>query len=161
MLVIAGAGVGLYMVALPFEQLLLKFLLYQLHKTIGLTVFALAVTQIILHRRRGRPVWESGTPAWQARAARATHAALFTLLIVTPVFGYFTAATAPAHIPTLFLGVLPIPHIVGVNRFWFGILRRVHLALALLMLALAALHALAAIDHHRQGRRVLARMWHG
>lgn len=149
------------MVALPFERLLLKFLLYQLHKTIGLTVFALAVVQIILHRSRGRPAWESELPTWQPRAARAIHLALFTLLIVTPVLGYLTAATAPAHIPTLFLGVLPVPHIVGVSRFWFGILRLVHLALAMLILALAALHAAAAINHHRQGRRVLARMWRG
>ena len=158
---IAGAGVGFYMVALPFEQLLLKFLLYQLHKTIGLTVFALAVTQIVLHYRRGRPAWESGTPRWQRRSARATHLALFGLLIATPLLGYLTAATAPAHIPTLFLGVLPIPHVVGVDRFWFGILRRVHLALAILILALATVHASAAVNHHRRGRRVLARMWRG
>ena len=45
------------MVALPFRQLLLKFLLYQLHKTIGITAFVLALGQLALHWRRGRPAW--------------------------------------------------------------------------------------------------------
>ncbi len=149
------------MVALPFERLLLKFLLYQLHKTIGITVLILALVQIVLHRRRGRPAWETDIADWRRSAASAVHFALFTLLLLVPVLGYLTAATAPARIPTLFLGVVPIPHIVGVSRFWFGILRRAHLVFAILILALAGVHALAAVTHHRQGRRVLVRMWRG
>ncbi|MBX6747837.1 MAG: cytochrome b/b6 domain-containing protein, partial [Acetobacteraceae bacterium] len=38
-LVVIAAPMGVVMAALPFRQLLLKFLLYQLHKTIGITVF--------------------------------------------------------------------------------------------------------------------------
>jgi cytochrome b561 len=56
-LVLLAAPLGLYMVALPFRQLLLKFVLYQLHKTIGITVFLLVLAQLALHWRRGRPVW--------------------------------------------------------------------------------------------------------
>jgi cytochrome b561 len=149
------------MVGLPFRELLQKFLLYQLHKTVGLTVFMLACTQMVLHRRLGRPAWDADLPAWQRRAAAAAHVALFMLLIVTPILGYLTAATAPARVPTLFLGVIPIPHIVGTSRFWFAILSRVHLALAILLLVLACGHALVALNHHREGRRVLVRMWRG
>lgn len=149
------------MVGLPFRELLQKFLFYQLHKTIGLTVFLLACTQIVLHRRRGRPGWDADLPDWQRRTAAAAHIALFTLLIVTPIFGYLTAATAPARVPTLFLGVIPIPHIVGTSRFWFAILSRVHLALAIFLVVLASGHALMALNHHRQGRRILAGMWRG
>lgn len=149
------------MVGLPFRELLQKFLFYQLHKTIGLTVLLLACTQMVLHRRRGRPVWDADLPDWQRRAAASAHITLFVLLIVTPIFGYLTAATAPARVPTLFLGVIPIPHIVGTSRFWFAILRRVHLALAILLVVLASGHALMALNHHREGRRVLVRMWRG
>jgi cytochrome b561 len=160
-LVFAGAALGLRMVAVPFEELLLKFLLYQLHKTIGLTVLGLALAQIVLHHRRGRPAWPPDMPRWQRSAASMTHVALLALLIATPMLGYFTAATAPARIPTLFLGLVPVPHIVGTSRSWFEILRRMHLALALLILALAAVHAGAAINHQLHGRRVLSRMWRG
>lgn len=160
-LVALGAAVGVYMVGLPFRQLLQKFLFYQLHKTIGVTVFVLACTQIVLHHRHGRPSWGADLPEWRRRAAAAAHVMLFGLLIVTPLLGYLTAATAPARVPTLFLGVIPIPHIVGTSRFWFAILRRVHLALAILLVLLASGHALMALNHHRQGRRVLVRMWRG
>jgi cytochrome b561 len=160
-LVLLAAPMGVYMVALPFRQLLLKFLLYQLHKTIGIAVFALALSQLGLHWRRGRPAWIEGLPDWQRRAASAVHAVLFGLLCVTPILGYLTAATAPARIPTLFLGVIPVPHIVGTDSAWFAVLRQIHLGLALLLVVLALGHALMALYHHRVGDRVLARMWRG
>ena len=159
-LVVVAASLGLTMVRVPFAELLLKFLLYQLHKTIGLTVFALALVQIALHWRRGRPAWDA-MPAWQWRAARISHTALFMLLVATPILGYFTAATAPARIPTLFLIIVPIPHVVGTSKTAFAILREVHLTSALLILVLAAVHAGAAINHQRRGRRILTRMWRG
>lgn len=149
------------MVRLPFEDLLAKFLLYQLHKTVGLTVFALACAQVMLHRHFGRPDWDPDLPAWRRRTAARVHAALFTLLLVTPVFGYLTAATAPARVPTLFLLIVPIPHVVGAGEFRFAVLRSVHFALAVLLVALASVHALAALHHDRRGRRILVRMWRG
>lgn len=161
MLVGLGAAIGPYMAGLPFEDLLQKFILYQLHKTIGITVLVLAGAQLALHRRRGRPDWDADLPLWRRCAAGAVHVALFTLLIVTPLLGYLVAATAPARVPTLFLGVIPVPHVVGTSRYWFEVLRRVHLILAISLVLLASLHAVAAVNHHRDGRRTLARMWRG
>jgi cytochrome b561 len=160
-LVLLAAPMGVYMVALPFRQLLLKFLLYQLHKSIGIAAFLLTLSQLALHWHRGRPAWDGGLQNWQRRAATAVHAALFGLLVVTPVLGYLTAATAPARIPTLFLGVIPVPHIVGTDPTWFAVLRQLHLALALLLVVLAFGHTLMALHHHQRGGRVLARMWRG
>jgi cytochrome b561 len=160
-LVLLAAPLGVCMVALPFRQLLLKFLLYQLRKTVGITAFLLALGQLALHWRRGRPAWDAALPDWQRRAASAVHAALFGSLAVTPLLGYLTAATAPARIPTLFLGVIPVPHLVGTDPAWFAVLRRVHLGLALLLVALAFGHALLALHHHRAGERTLVRMWRG
>ncbi len=157
-LVLLAVPVGLIMTALPFRELLLKFVLYQLHKTLGLTVFVLVLAQLALHWRRGRPAWDAGLPAWQRRAAVAVHAALFSLLLLTPLAGYLTAATAPAKIPTLFLGVIPVPHLVGTNPVWFGVLREVHVALATLLVLLACGHALIAVQHHLKGRNTLIRM---
>lgn len=156
-----GFGIGLYMVGLPFRRLLQKFLLYQLHKTIGITVLVLAGTQIVLHTRRGRHARDRDLPRWQSRAAAVVHALLFALIVLTPAFGYVTAATAPARVPTLFLGVIPVPHIIGTSRFWFSILRPVHLTLAILLVSLASGHALVALDHHRKDRRTLIAMWRG
>jgi len=121
----------------------------------------LALTQIAVHARRGRPPWPAGLPRWQRRTAAATHALLFCLLLAIPLVGYLVAATAPARVPTLFLGVIPVPHVIGTSAPRFAVLRRVHLALAVSILLLACLHALAAVHHQRAGRAVLLRMWSG
>jgi cytochrome b561 len=109
----------------------------------------------------GRPAWDAALPPWQHRAAAWMHAALYGLLLVVPALGYLTAATAPAQVPTLFLGVIPVPHLVGTDPAWFAVLRQVHRALAILLVALAATHALAALANHRRGQRGLVAMWRG
>jgi cytochrome b561 len=160
-LVVLAAPMGVYMVMLPFRQLLLKFLLYQLHKTVGITVFLLALAQVTLHWRRGRPAWSPNLVEWQLRAAFVVHIGLFVLLIATPFLGYLTAATAPARIPTLFLGLIRIPHVVRPDAASFDVLRRIHLGFAMVLLVLALGHAAMALYHHWQGHETLVRMWRG
>lgn len=157
-LVLLAAPLGVTMVAVPFGQLLLKFLLYQAHKTVGLAVALLAAWQLALHWRRGRPEHDPDLPLWQRRAAAVVHAALFALLLVVPVLGWLTASAAPARIPTLFLGVIPVPHPLAPDEALFAVLRRVHLACALTLVALALGHAAMALHHHRRGRATLTRM---
>jgi len=152
---------GWLMVGVPLSQLLLKFLLYQLHKTLGIVVFALAVTRLLLRARRGRPGWDEDLPGWQRQAAGAVHVLLYAFLLATPLLGYLTAATAPIGTPTLFLGVIPIPHIVGPNPVWFSVVRQVHRSMAVLLVALAGGHAAASIHNHLCGRKTLTRLWRG
>lgn len=147
------------MVAVPLRELLLKFLLYQLHKTIGLTVFGLALYRLGIRARVGRPDWDPHLSLWQRRAAWSMHALLYALLLAVPVLGYLTAALAPARVPTLFLGLLPIPHLLAPDAQWFAILRPVHRWAAVLLVIAATAHAGAALEHHRRGRSVLRRMW--
>jgi cytochrome b561 len=135
------------MVAVPVQQLLAKFLLYQLHKTLGITALAIVLARLGWRLARFRPVWRQDLARWQRRAAAAMHATLYVLLVVTPVLGYLTAATAPAQVPTLFLLVIPVPHIVGPDPDWFAVLRQAHRAAAILLVTLAAGHAAMAIGH--------------
>jgi cytochrome b561 len=160
-LIFTGFALAWAMVAVPLEQLLAKFVLYQLHKTIGLTVLALVLWRLAVRAGRGRPAWEDGLPGWQVQAAGGMHAALYALALAVPVLGYFVAATAPAQVPTLFLGVLPVPHVVGAHPGAFAVLRPLHRALAIALVALAALHAAAAAHNHRRGLATLTRMWRG
>ena len=71
------------------------------------------------------------------------------------------AATAPARLRTLFLGIVPVPHPVGTDPVWLAVLRRLHLALAGLLVVLACGQALMVVRHHRPGDRTMARMWRG
>lgn len=158
-LIPAGFGLAWLMVAVPLSDLLAKFLLYQAHKSVGLAVLVLVLWRLLLRVRHGRPAWEAELPAWQARAAGSVHGALYVLMLAVPVLGYFVAATATPQVPTLFLLVVPVPHLVGPNAAAFAVLRAVHRAAAILLVALAAGHAAMAIAHHRRGRATLVRMW--
>jgi cytochrome b561 len=158
-LIACGFASAWLMVAVPLSALLAKFLLYQAHKTIGIAVLLLVVWRLVLRARRGRPGWESGLPAWQVRAAGGVHVALYALMLAVPALGYFVAATAPAQVPTLFLLVLPVPHVVGPDEAAFAVLRAIHRAAAILLVVLAAGHALMAVHHHLRGRPTLLRMW--
>ncbi len=160
-LVSAGFVLAWVMVAVPLRDLVTKFLLYQLHKTFGLTVLALLAWRWGLRARRGRPAPEAAMSRREHRAAALGQGALYALLLAVPVLGYLTACVAPAGIPTLFLAVIPIPSVVGPDPAWYGVLRPVHRGAAVALVVLATGHALAAWRHHRRGRAVLLRMWRG
>ena len=89
------------------------------------------------------------------------HAVLYVLLIATPVLGYLVAATAPAQVPTFYLLLINVPHLLATDAGRYEVLMPIHRAAALLLVFLAAGHAAAAIDHHRRGGATLARMWRG
>lgn len=158
-MVLLAFPLGWLMVAVPLHALLLKFLLFQLHKSIGLAVFMLVVARLAVRARTGRPDWDAGLPPWQQRLAAAMHVLLYVMVLVTPTLGYLTAATAPARVPTLFLGIIPVPHLLGPDPALFSVLRQVHRGAAILLVVLAGGHALAALHNHRHGRASLRRMW--
>ncbi|MGC8475490.1 MAG: cytochrome b [Acetobacteraceae bacterium] len=160
-LVAIGFVLGLVMRAVPLRDLLSKFLLFQLHKTVGLTVLALVIWRLALRGRLGRPPPAAGLAGWEARAAAVGQLVLYALLVAVPVLGYLTACTAPAGVPTLFLLVIPIPGVIGPDPRLYAVLRVVHGAAAFTLVGLALGHALAALRHHRAGRAVLTRMWRG
>jgi cytochrome b561 len=160
-LVALAFAVAWPMVWLPLRALLAKFLLYQAHKTLGLLVLLLTLPRLALRLWWGRPAWEVGLTPWRRRVAMCAHLLLYALLLIVPAFGYFTAATAPARVPTLFLLVIPIPHLVGVDPASFALLRQVHRALAIALVGVALGHAAAAFGHHAAGRATLVAMWRG
>lgn len=149
------------MVAVPLNQLLAKFLLYQVHKTIGITVVLLVAARLLLRLRRGRAAWDADLPPRQRRLAGAMHGLLYGLMIVVPVLGYLVAATAPAQVPTFYLLLINVPHLLATNEHSYSVLMPLHRALAILLVALGIGHAGMAVLHHRRGRDTLRRMWRG
>lgn len=161
LLILAAFPIAWVMAAVPLEQLLLKFVLFQVHKTLGLLAFLVALARVALRLTRGRPGWDPGLPDWQRRAAEGLHVALYVLFLSVPVLGYFVACTAPLQIPTLFFGVIPIPALLGMNKELFALFFAAHRTAAIALVVLAAGHAMAAVHNQVHGRPVLARMWSG
>jgi len=127
-LVTVGFAIAWLMTALPLTELLLKFLLYQAHKSLGLCVAGLAALRLCLAWRAGdRP--------------RGIQAGLYGLLLLVPLLGYLTAAASPTMVPTLFFLLWNVPHMIAPDEAVFDAIRPVHKWLAIGLIALAAWHA--------------------
>jgi cytochrome b561 len=127
-LVIVGFGIAWLMTALPVTELLAKFLLYQIHKSLGLCVFGLAALRLVL-------AWRAGDHP------RGVAAALYGLLILVPLLGYLTAAASPTGVPTLFFLLLRMPHAIAPDQATFEVIRPIHKWLAIGLIGLAVWHA--------------------
>jgi len=154
-LAIVGAfGVGLYMTSLPFSPARLK--LYNWHKWAGVTILALSALRL-LWRLTHRPPADPPMPAWQARAAHATHALLYLAFFAVPLSGW--AMSSAKGFPIVWFGVLPLPDFVPKDHDLGELLEGVHQALAFALAALVLGHVAAALKHQfidRDG--LLARM---
>jgi cytochrome b561 len=166
-LILFQLGLGLYMVELE-PDLLERFRLTQLHKSWGFVIFALALARVAwrLANRRHPPI-PAATPRWQVRAAAASHAALYGLMVLLPLSGWVMAASAPAQdvlqIENMVFGVfaLPDPWVPGVEAVERAA-KAVHVAAAILLALVLAVHVAAALRHHFVDRDdVLARMTWG
>lgn len=150
-------GVGLYMADLPFSPLRLK--LYNWHKWAGICILTLSALRL-LWRFGHRPPPEPPMPAWQARAATATHGLLYALFFAVPLAGW--AYSSAAGFPVVVFGVLPLPDWVAANRELAEAIKPLHRWLAYALASLAVLHVAAALKHQfidRDG--LLRRMWPG
>jgi cytochrome b561 len=142
----------------PFRDLLAKFVLYQVHKTIGMTAFLVAAAMVLLRLRVGRPDWSPGMTRWHRHLAASVHLVLVVLLLLTASVGYLAASAAPIHIPTLYFGVIRFPDVVDPDAALFAILRQAHRALAMSLILVACAHGAAAVVHHLRGNDALRRM---
>ncbi|MBN3752630.1 cytochrome b [Paraburkholderia sp. Tr-20389] len=156
LLMICGFYLGWIMTDIPgFTPTKLKYVSW--HKWIGVTVFALAVLRLIWRATHEAPSMPAAMPAWQKGAAHATHALLYVLMLAIPVTGYFFSSAAGVQV--VYLGVLPLPTLIGPDQALKAVLRTAHIALNYTLLALFAMHVLAALKHQfveRDG--LLARM---
>lgn len=123
-----------------------KLQLYSWHKWFGVTIFLVATLRLAWRLVNPVPRPPVTTPLWQRRAAIASHAALYTLLIVMPLTGWIMSSAL--NLPVVYLGLIHIPSPFGVDRELGEALRYVHHLLAWTLLVLVMIHVLAALYHH-------------
>lgn len=153
-LILGGFALGLWMTSLPLAPRTLR--LYGYHKWIGITVFLLAVARLVW-RRVHPPPSPVAMPEWQIRAAAATHALLYALMLAIPLSGWiYSSATG---VQVVYLGLVPLPDLVPKDKTLAAVLKAVHGTLNFTLLALVIIHSGAAIKHHFvDGDAVLRRM---
>ena len=143
-LIVTMFGLGWYMSDLPLGQR--KFDLYQLHKSLGITIFGLTLLRLLWRWFHPAPPLPLSLPRWQRAAARASHALLYLMLLAQPLIGFFQSNAA--NFPVVLWGVLPLPALIGADEALGETLVVVHRWNSRLLLVLILVHVAAALRHH-------------
>lgn len=128
-----------------------------LHKSIGITILGLAILRLVWRWLNPVPELPPTTSRWQHVAARISHAALYGLLLLMPLFGWMMSSAR--NFPVSWFGLVTLPDLVKPNKQAYEFFHEGHELLGKILLVLAILHAAAALKHHFIDRdEVLLRM---
>ena len=157
-LILAQGAIGLTMVDLGMTPTKVK--VFALHKSIGLTILALALLRLAW-RLGQRVPRDPPMPRWQHIVARASHFLLYALILALPLSGWlFNSA---ANFPLEWFGLVHVPSLThGLDPALKAWALRAHVVLFWILIGVVVLHVAAALRHHlRQRDDVLLRMLPG
>jgi cytochrome b561 len=119
---------------------------YNIHKTTGIVIFLLALVRLGWRWSQPVPGYAPDMPAWQARAARTTHALLYIVLFAMPITGFLY--TAMGGFPVPFFMVYDLAQLVPENKPVAEGFKLAHLTLQWVLYAVVLLHVAGALQHH-------------
>jgi cytochrome b561 len=164
--ILALIVIGLTMTHLDFGPMA-KFRLYQLHKSIGITVLFAALLRVPWRLTHRPPPLPDAMPRLERKAAKGAHVALYIFLFFLPLTGWALVSASPFNIPTVLYGVISWPYLPVLSTLEDKapvehVLKLVH-GKGAWLLALVLVHAGAALRHQfvlRDGvlRRMLPAM---
>ena len=136
-----------------------RFELTQTHKSIGVAILGLALVRLCLRIRATAPVPEPAAPLVM-NAAKAVHIALYVLLLAMPLSGWLMASTTPVRVPTSVFALFELPYPLAPDFATYRLARGVHVASAITLASLIALHVAATLGHSLLWRdNIVRRMW--
>ncbi|SRR5579883_40557 len=143
-LILAQGAIGLTMVDLGMTPTKVK--VFALHKSIGLTVLALALLRLAW-RLTQRVPRDPPMPRWQHIAARVSHVLLYVLILALPLSGWlFNSA---ANFPLEWFGVVHVPSLTqGLDPTLKTWSLRAHVVLFWILIGALTVHVAAALWHH-------------
>jgi cytochrome b561 len=121
-----------------------RFTYITLHKSVGQTIFLLAVFRLFWRKRHPPPLMAGRLAQWEARAARWNHWLLYGIMILMPVSGYILATAAARPSPYFWLFYWPQPPLVPALAH---AALRIHLIGQFLVYAFVGIHILGAGWH--------------
>ena len=121
-----------------------KFMVYNTHKLIGLTLLFLVLYRVAWRCYQG-VIRRTDMPRWEWVAAHAVHGLMYIMMLVMPLSGWLMA-TASNHLPHLWSLALPMPW-VHASKHLVTIAEGVHSFAAWAWIALLAIHIGAALLH--------------
>jgi len=134
--------------------------LYNLHRSIGVLILLIVLVRVVYRWTHPPEPLPDDIPPLQQLAAKATHWALYALLIVQPFLGWI--GTSAYRAPIIVFGLFELPPIWPEDRAFSDRVLFVHSLVGLTIAVLFAAHIGAALHHHFVRRdRILMRMISG
>jgi len=168
LLVITNICLGLYMGELSRDDPM-KFTVFQIHKSVGLTVLVLSVLRLLWRLVNPVPPLPAGMNPALKFAAHVSHFVLYFLIIAIPLTGYIMVSASPLGNGTSYFFLFDWPNLplfTGMTRAQLHPIHETwetaHVVLAWSAIVLVPIHIGAALYHgliRRDG--VLSRMWFG
>jgi len=140
---------GSYMRNLMAHDSAAQELLYDLHKSVGVTLLALLVIRVSARLLSRTPALPAALPAWERAAAKLGHLGLYGLIVLALVTGW--ALTDFGGHGVVWFG-LAMPQIFPVRETLFGVtldplVSDIHAWLVYGLLGLAVIHVGAVLKH--------------
>ena len=130
------------------------FALYQLHKSIGVTILLLSLFRLAWKLTHTSPPPPVGQPNWERIASHVVHWGFYGIMIGLPLTGWIIVSASRTNIPTLLFGVVPWPHLpllpdlaAGAKAVWHDIGEIGHGVLVKTTYLLLLLHLGAVAKH--------------
>jgi cytochrome b561 len=143
-----------------------RFTLFQLHKSIGISVLVLSVLRLAWRLAYRPPPYPAAMKAWERAASTVVHWTFYGLMLVLPLTGWVIVSASRLNLPTLLYKTIPLPHLGFVHNLALPVRMAIernvgitHTLLAYTFGALILLHIAAALRHQfLQNDGVLSRM---
>jgi cytochrome b561 len=119
---------------------------YPWHKSFGMLILLLVMVRLARRSRASIPPLPQGLAAWEARAAKLGHTALYVLMIVVPCMGYAMSSSFTQSDGVFFFGI-NLPELLPKNDARFAVFQALHRYLAYTLLGLVALHVAGVLKH--------------
>jgi len=150
--IVGQLALGLAMTQIAMARMT-EFKLYQLHKSIGVTVLLLVALRVLWRLGHRPPRLPDDLPPLERAAAKGTHWALYLFMLGLPITGWMLVSVSPYNLPTVLFGRIPWPHLpifttVEDKGPVEAVMKAVHAYAAWLLIAIVAVHAAAALRHH-------------
>ena len=143
-MIFAMFGLGYYMEDLPLGQQKLE--LYSLHKSLGITIFTLAILRLLWRLTHPAPPLPAHMAEWEKTAAHVNHFAIYALIFVQPTIGFLQSNAA--NFPVVVWDTIPLPALIGTNEALGEQLAALHSIVGNVLAVLILIHIAAALRHH-------------
>jgi cytochrome b561 len=123
-----------------------KFAVLARHKSIGITILALATLRLLWRWMNPVPPLPDTLKPYERVLSHVSHFGLYFFLFAMPITGWMLSSAS--NFPVSYWGWFTLPNLMTPNKATADVMHEVHETLFKILVAFAVLHIAAALKHH-------------